>query len=142
MKDANLAVTLALNQYRAGTVAYTAVVTAQAIALNDAQTLLNIRQSRLVASVTLIQALGGGWSTQRPVRGARRTAHAAVRRDASGARVQVLVDAARERGADAAHLREIGDPGAHDALQAAEMLQQRASLRRPEPGTASSTDSL
>jgi NodT family efflux transporter outer membrane factor (OMF) lipoprotein len=63
VKDANLAVTLALNQYRAGTVAYTAVVTAQAIALNDAQTLLNIRQSRLVASVTLIQALGGGWST-------------------------------------------------------------------------------
>jgi NodT family efflux transporter outer membrane factor (OMF) lipoprotein len=64
VKDANLAVTLALNQYRAGTVAYTAVVTAQAIALNDAQTLLNIRQSRLVASVTLIQALGGGWSTR------------------------------------------------------------------------------
>ena len=63
VKDANLAVTLALNQYRAGTVAYTAVVTAQAIALNDAQTLLNIRQSRLVASVTLIQALGGGWRT-------------------------------------------------------------------------------
>jgi NodT family efflux transporter outer membrane factor (OMF) lipoprotein len=63
VKDANLAVTLALNQYRAGTVAYTAVVTAQAIALNDAQTLLNIRQSRLVASLTLIQALGGGWST-------------------------------------------------------------------------------
>jgi NodT family efflux transporter outer membrane factor (OMF) lipoprotein len=62
VKDANLAVTLALNQYKAGTVAYTAVVTAQAIALNDSQTLLNIRESRLVASVTLIQALGGGWS--------------------------------------------------------------------------------
>jgi NodT family efflux transporter outer membrane factor (OMF) lipoprotein len=64
VKDANLAVTLTLNQYRAGIVAYTAVVTAQAIALTDAQALLSVRQSRLVASVTLIQALGGGWSTQ------------------------------------------------------------------------------
>jgi NodT family efflux transporter outer membrane factor (OMF) lipoprotein len=64
VKDANLAVSLTLNQYRAGIVAYTAVVTAQAIALTDAQALLSVRQSRLVASVTLIQALGGGWSTE------------------------------------------------------------------------------
>jgi NodT family efflux transporter outer membrane factor (OMF) lipoprotein len=64
VKDANLAVTLTLNQYRAGIVAYTAVVTAQATALADAQSLLTVRQSRLVASATLIQALGGGWSTQ------------------------------------------------------------------------------
>ncbi|HYM27733.1 MAG TPA: efflux transporter outer membrane subunit [Steroidobacteraceae bacterium] len=61
VKSANLAVQLALNQYRAGTVAYTSVVTAQTVALGDAQTLLGIRQSRLVASVELIQALGGGW---------------------------------------------------------------------------------
>ena len=61
VKSANLAVQLSLNQYRAGTVAYTSVVTAQTIALADAQTLLTIRQSRLVASVALIQALGGGW---------------------------------------------------------------------------------
>jgi NodT family efflux transporter outer membrane factor (OMF) lipoprotein len=63
---ADEAVRLTLNQYKAGTVAYTAVVTAQTIALNDAQTLLDIRQSRLVASVALIQALGGGWSTAGP----------------------------------------------------------------------------
>jgi NodT family efflux transporter outer membrane factor (OMF) lipoprotein len=62
VKSANLSVQLTLNQYRAGTVAYTAVVTAQTIALADAQTLLNIRQSRLSASVALIEALGGGWS--------------------------------------------------------------------------------
>ena len=43
VKSANLAVQLTLNQYRAGTVAYTSVVTAQAIALGDAQTLLTIR---------------------------------------------------------------------------------------------------
>ena len=62
VKSANLAVQLTLNQYRAGTVAYTAVVTAQTIALGDAQTLLTIRQNRLTASVALIEALGGGWS--------------------------------------------------------------------------------
>jgi NodT family efflux transporter outer membrane factor (OMF) lipoprotein len=61
VKSADLAVQLTLNQYRAGTVAYTSVVTAQAVALGDAQTLLGIRQNRLVASVALIQALGGGW---------------------------------------------------------------------------------
>jgi len=63
VKDANLAVQLTLNQYKAGTVAYTSVVTAQTIALGDATTLLAIRQNRLVASVTLIQALGGGWNS-------------------------------------------------------------------------------
>ena len=62
VQSANLAVQLTLNQYRAGTVAYTSVVTAQTIAFADAQTLLNIRQNRLTASVALIQALGGGWS--------------------------------------------------------------------------------
>jgi NodT family efflux transporter outer membrane factor (OMF) lipoprotein len=62
VKSANLAAQLMLNQYKAGIVAYTAVVTAQTIALNDAQTLLSIRQSRLTASVALIQALGGGWT--------------------------------------------------------------------------------
>jgi outer membrane protein TolC len=62
VKSADLAVQLTLNQYRAGTVAYTSVVTAQAVALGDAQTLLTIRQNRLVASITLIQALGGGWN--------------------------------------------------------------------------------
>ena len=49
------------NQYKAGTVAYTNVVVAQTTALADAETALNLRQSRLVAAVALIQALGGGW---------------------------------------------------------------------------------
>jgi NodT family efflux transporter outer membrane factor (OMF) lipoprotein len=61
VKSANEAVRLTINEYKAGTVAYTAVVTAQATALADAQTLLTIRQNRLTASVALIQALGGGW---------------------------------------------------------------------------------
>jgi NodT family efflux transporter outer membrane factor (OMF) lipoprotein len=49
------------NQYLAGTQAYTAVIVAENTALADAETALNIRQSRLVASVALIEALGGGW---------------------------------------------------------------------------------
>ena len=52
---------LALNQYRAGTVDYTTVITAQATALSNEETAVNIRQTRLVASVNLIEALGGGW---------------------------------------------------------------------------------
>jgi NodT family efflux transporter outer membrane factor (OMF) lipoprotein len=49
------------NQYKAGTVAYTNVVVAQTAALTNAQAALAVRQSRLVASVALIEALGGGW---------------------------------------------------------------------------------
>ena len=51
------------NQYLAGTVAYTSVVVADQTALTNAETAINIRQSRLVASAALIQALGGGWDT-------------------------------------------------------------------------------
>jgi len=49
------------NQYKAGTVAYTAVVVAQTAALTNAEAALSVRQSRLLAGVALIQALGGGW---------------------------------------------------------------------------------
>ena len=52
---------LALNQYRAGTVDYTTVITAQATALSNEETAVNLHQTRLVASVNLIEALGGGW---------------------------------------------------------------------------------
>jgi NodT family efflux transporter outer membrane factor (OMF) lipoprotein len=51
----------ALNQYRAGTVDYTTVVTTQTTALQNEQTLLNIRLSRYTASSNLVAALGGGW---------------------------------------------------------------------------------
>jgi NodT family efflux transporter outer membrane factor (OMF) lipoprotein len=58
---------LVLNQYKAGTVAYTSVVTAQATTLLNRQTALSIEQNRLTASAALIQALGGGWeSSQLP----------------------------------------------------------------------------
>jgi NodT family efflux transporter outer membrane factor (OMF) lipoprotein len=50
------------NQYLAGTVAFTSVIVADQTALANAETAVNIRQSRLVASAALIQALGGGWN--------------------------------------------------------------------------------
>ncbi|MBI1777971.1 MAG: efflux transporter outer membrane subunit [Proteobacteria bacterium] len=52
---------LILNQYVAGTVAYTSVITAQTTALGSEQAALTILESRLAASVSLIAALGGGW---------------------------------------------------------------------------------
>jgi NodT family efflux transporter outer membrane factor (OMF) lipoprotein len=50
---------LAENQYKAGTVSYLNVVTAQTSALNAARSALDIRGRRLAASVALYQALGG-----------------------------------------------------------------------------------
>jgi outer membrane protein TolC len=60
---ARQAETLARNEYQAGTVDYTTVVTAQATALSNAQTSLQVRRDRLIASASLTRALGGGWST-------------------------------------------------------------------------------
>jgi NodT family efflux transporter outer membrane factor (OMF) lipoprotein len=57
------AVEIALNEYRAGTVSFTTVVTAQATLLTNEQAALTVRQNRYLASVNLIQALGGGWDT-------------------------------------------------------------------------------
>jgi NodT family efflux transporter outer membrane factor (OMF) lipoprotein len=58
---------IALNEYRAGTVDYTTVVTAQAAALSARQTLLTLQVQRMTTEVSLIEALGGGWSaTQLP----------------------------------------------------------------------------
>jgi NodT family efflux transporter outer membrane factor (OMF) lipoprotein len=54
---------LILNQYLAGTVDYTSVVTAEATALADRETALTVLQSRLNASVLLVENLGGGWNS-------------------------------------------------------------------------------
>ena len=55
------AVAIYLNQYRAGTVSFTTVVTAEAILLGDEEAELTTRQNLFLASVSLIEALGGGW---------------------------------------------------------------------------------
>jgi len=56
------AATMVLNQYREGQVDYTSVVTAQATALNARRALIQAAAQRRTAAVSLIQALGGGWS--------------------------------------------------------------------------------
>jgi len=59
---ANEAVRITLNEYRAGTTTYTTVATAQATALTNQQTALQIQRDRLTTNVSLVRALGGGWS--------------------------------------------------------------------------------
>lgn len=56
-----LATELSLNQYKGGIATYLQVITAQAIELGDRRTFYSIQTRRIVASVQLIQALGGGW---------------------------------------------------------------------------------
>ena len=53
---------LTLNQYKAGTVPYSSVITAQTTRLASEQSALSVFINRLTASVTLIEALGGGWN--------------------------------------------------------------------------------
>lgn len=63
VKDAQTAVNVYLNQFQAGTVAFTTVVTAELTLLADEETELTIRQDLFVSSVTLIENLGGGWDS-------------------------------------------------------------------------------
>ena len=62
VKSARESLTITLNQYRAGTANYLAVVVAQAVALSNERTALTILGRRLDAGVALIKALGGGWN--------------------------------------------------------------------------------
>jgi NodT family efflux transporter outer membrane factor (OMF) lipoprotein len=54
---------ITLNQYKAGTVSYLNVVTAQATAYSNERSAITILGTRLNDSVALIEALGGGWQT-------------------------------------------------------------------------------
>ena len=61
LESARESLRLTSNQYKAGLIAYLDVVVVQATALSAERTVLNLQQSRLIASVNLITALGGGW---------------------------------------------------------------------------------
>ena len=67
VKAAREAEALTLNQYKAGTVPYSSVITAQTTRLSAEQTELQVLSSRLQASVALIEALGGGWDQSQAV---------------------------------------------------------------------------
>ena len=62
VRAARESVTLTTNQYKAGTVSYINVVTVQTTQLNNERTAVGILGRQLVAAVTLVRALGGGWS--------------------------------------------------------------------------------
>ncbi len=61
VKAAREAEALTLNQYKAGTVPYSSVITAQTTRFAAEETALAVLSSRLQGSVNLIEALGGGW---------------------------------------------------------------------------------
>jgi NodT family efflux transporter outer membrane factor (OMF) lipoprotein len=59
---ANEALTLTINQYKAGTVSFINVMTAQSTALTNQVTAVQLLGTRLTSSVQLVTALGGGWN--------------------------------------------------------------------------------
>jgi NodT family efflux transporter outer membrane factor (OMF) lipoprotein len=64
LQAARQSVQLTTNQYNAGIVNYLSVVTVQASALVSERTAVDLLSRRLVASVLLVKALGGGWSQE------------------------------------------------------------------------------
>ncbi|GLQ45133.1 RND transporter [Dyella lipolytica] len=62
------ALDLSMTQYKHGAVSYLDVVQAQTVALQEQRGLLQLDTQRLRASVQLIRALGGGWSSDQLAR--------------------------------------------------------------------------
>jgi NodT family efflux transporter outer membrane factor (OMF) lipoprotein len=60
--DATRAAQIAQNEYLAGTVDYTTVVTAEVTLLGDEQNAITLKTNRLLAAVALYQDLGGGFA--------------------------------------------------------------------------------
>ena len=62
VRDAREAEEIAIERYKAGLVGYLDVIFAQETVLANERTAAQISSQRLVASVVLIKALGGGWT--------------------------------------------------------------------------------
>ena len=65
VKAANRSLAISTNQYKAGIVSYLQVISTQTAALANQQIALDIWQRRMLASVLLIKALGGGWNASK-----------------------------------------------------------------------------
>ena len=65
---------IANNRYRAGLVTYLEVATAQNTALSIESTTVQLRGQQLVAAVTLVKSLGGGWQNPMVAAQSRRSA--------------------------------------------------------------------
>lgn len=62
VESAKQALAIVTNEYKAGTVAYVSVLTAQTTAFSAEQKLASLAGQRMTSSVGLVKALGGGWS--------------------------------------------------------------------------------
>ena len=65
VQSAEQSLTISTNQYKGGIASYLQVITAQTIALQNEKTAIDLLTRRMVASVLLVQALGGGWDSSR-----------------------------------------------------------------------------
>jgi NodT family efflux transporter outer membrane factor (OMF) lipoprotein len=63
--SAKLALKLVINQYKAGTVPYSSVITAQTTAFTAEKNAADINYLRMTSAVGLIKALGGGWDASK-----------------------------------------------------------------------------
>lgn len=59
--SARLALKLIMNQYKAGTVAYSDVITAQTAAYTAEKNAIDVTYVRMTSAVALVKSLGGGW---------------------------------------------------------------------------------
>ena len=66
--SAQQALAIVTNEYKAGTVGYVNVLTAQTTAFSAEQKLATLAGQRMVSSVGLVKALGGGWNTAQMAR--------------------------------------------------------------------------
>jgi NodT family efflux transporter outer membrane factor (OMF) lipoprotein len=66
--SARQALSIVTNEYRAGTVDYVTVLTAQTTAFSAEQKLASLAGQRMVSSVGLVKALGGGWDVTQMAR--------------------------------------------------------------------------
>jgi outer membrane protein TolC len=63
VKAARLSAQLSTNQYQAGTISTIDLLTVLTVARNNERTAVTIQGNRLNASVLLVKALGGGWTS-------------------------------------------------------------------------------
>ena len=63
VKAAQRTLTIINNRYRAGAITYLDVVVAQTTALTNERQAVEIARRRMAASIALVKALGGGWTT-------------------------------------------------------------------------------
>ena len=61
----NRSLELAMNRYKGGLVTYLEVVSAQTITLQNERTSVDLLRRRMLSSVLLIKALGGGWNVSK-----------------------------------------------------------------------------